>query len=86
MPVLSNTTNRRSKLPLPPALTIALDDAGHIHGLIGQWGRLLLERGADTFHVIDVMTAARAAARISEADALAVLETAGFRFIKLQGC
>jgi uncharacterized membrane protein YjjP (DUF1212 family) len=62
--------------------TIELSHHGHINALIGQCGRLLMDDGQETWRVIDVMRAARAAAQISDEEALSVLEAVGFRFVK----
>jgi hypothetical protein len=61
--------------------TIALDAAGHMHGTIGLCGRLLLDSGRPTYEVVSLMQTARKAAATSNIAALAVLESAGFRFV-----
>jgi hypothetical protein len=69
-------------LPRKASHTIALDSHGHINSLVGLCGRILLGDGEDTWRVIEVMQAARAAAQTSDEDAISVLEAAGFQFIK----
>lgn len=67
-------------IPKPASYTIQLDSCGSMAGLIGLAGRLMLDSGECTWRVCDIMRSARAAAQVSDADALAVLESVGFRF------